>query len=563
MKFGILIAMLVLMGMAFATSGDCTKFGYNNTTTACIGGTSGNGTFNGNVSAVTFYGNLAYSYITGAPAFIYNVTKGFGFNNTGVITSNSTLNINTSVIQHRFGASCTTGIGYVDEDGTVHCSVSQTVGFYNSSQSDARYPQNGSSVNFTTIYGSNITAANSNANVNASYVQNAPWASPGTATCTGTSVAQNVTTTTTGTTSQCVTPLVYNNGTVTNITAGTGLTGGAITGSGTIALNTTYTNGLYTNITAGTATCSGVTVAQNYTITAGSAPTSQCLTIPVYNNGTVTSVTCGTGLTGGAITGSGTCALNTTYTGGLYTNITAGSCSANQYMTAIAAGTAPTCTALPVYNNGSVTGVTAGDTTITIGGTAAAPTVAANLTTLNTKYTNITAGSCSAGNYMSTIAAGSAPSCTALPVYNNGTVTSVTCNGGLTGGAITGSGTCALNTTGVSAGTYGGAAQSATIVIDTNGRITSATNTSISVTTPYQSSAAGWTNTSTLTSTTMNVSSSQGFIINTTDAIPTCAAALRGQLWVVQGAGGATDLLKACLKNSSNSYNWVLVSRGD
>ena len=188
------------------------------------------------------------------------------------------------------------------------------------------------------LNGFNMTATYSNAKVNASYVENAPWASPGTATCTGVTVAQNMTTTTTGTTSQCITPP---QGTVTSLTCGYGMNTSTITTSGTCNANDsvlqnripstcTYgiagvaQNGTATcaaqqgtgNGTAatGTATCAGVTVAQNVTTTT-TGTTSQCITPP---QGTVTSVTCNGGLTGGAITGSGTCALNTTGTAGTY-----------------------------------------------------------------------------------------------------------------------------------------------------------------------------------------------------------------------------------------------------
>lgn len=160
----------------------------------------------------------------------------------------------------------------------------------------------------------------------------------GTATCSGVTVAQNMTTTTTGTTSQCITPP---QGTVTSLTCGYGMNTSTITTSGTCNANDsvlqnripstcTYgiagvaQNGTATcaaqqgtgNGTAatGTATCAGVTVAQNVTTTT-TGTTSQCITPP---QGTVTSVTCNGGLTGGAITGSGTCALNTTGTAGTY-----------------------------------------------------------------------------------------------------------------------------------------------------------------------------------------------------------------------------------------------------
>lgn len=62
----------------------------------------------------------------------------------------------------------------------------------------------------------------------------------------------------------------------------------------------------------------------------------------------------------------------------------------------------------------------------------------------------------------------------------SGTVTSVNTGTGLTGGPITTSGTISLANTAVTAGTYGGAAAVPQIVIDAQGRITSASNVAIS-----------------------------------------------------------------------------------
>ena len=157
------------------------------------------------------------------------------------------------------------------------------------------------------VVATNVTAQNFLGNLNASYVQNAPWASPGTATCSGVTVAQNVTTTTSGTTSQCITPP---QGTVTSVIGGSGLTGGTITVSGTLAINDSYIIALLDNATIarnGTATCTGTDAAQNVT-TSASGVTSQCIPVP---QGTVTSVGTDGTMTGGTITGSGTLGVNT------------------------------------------------------------------------------------------------------------------------------------------------------------------------------------------------------------------------------------------------------------
>jgi len=63
----------------------------------------------------------------------------------------------------------------------------------------------------------------------------------------------------------------------------------------------------------------------------------------------------------------------------------------------------------------------------------------------------------------------------------SGTVTQVNTGTGLTGGPITTSGTIALANTAVTAGTYGTATQVSQVVIDAQGRITSASNVAIAI----------------------------------------------------------------------------------
>jgi len=98
------------------------------------------------------------------------------------------------------------------------------------------------------------------------------------------------------------------NGTVTSVGTGTGLTGGPITTTGNISLaNTTVVAGTY----------GGSTNAASIVLNAqGQATSASNVAIP---QGTITSITAGTGLSGGTITSSGTIALaNTAVTAATY-----------------------------------------------------------------------------------------------------------------------------------------------------------------------------------------------------------------------------------------------------
>lgn len=135
-------------------------------------------------------------------------------------------------------------------------------------------------------------------------------------------------------------------GSVTSIAAGAGLTGGVITGSGTLAVDTTLIQ----------SRVSGNCVAGQYVRQVNADGTVVCGT-DANSGGTVTSVGSGAGLTGGPISGSGTIAIANGGVGLAQINVAqvqarvSGSCPLGSYLRGINADGSVICVDVPGANS--------------------------------------------------------------------------------------------------------------------------------------------------------------------------------------------------------------------
>jgi hypothetical protein len=207
----------------------------------------------------------------------------------------------------------------------------------------------------------------------------------------------------------------------------------------------------------------------------------------------VSNVATGTGLTGGPITTTGTISLaNTAVTAGVYgdaatvpqVTINAQGQATNVTNVAISISVANVANAVPDTRE-----ITAG-TGLTGGGN-----LSANVTIsmANTSVTPATYGGGSNAAEITVDAQGriTAAANVAIP---QGTVTNVATGTGLTGGPITSNGTISLANTAVTPGVYGSGAVVPQITIDAQGRITSASNVTLTGATTVVTNVATVTN---------------------------------------------------------------------
>lgn len=308
-------------------------------------------------------------------------------------------------------------------------------------------------------------------------------------------------------------------GTVTNVIAGTGLSGGSITSTGTIAIANT-------GVTAGTYTVPSITVNARGQITAasnGSAAAAAGLTTQVqYNNaGTMAGSTKFTWNESTTTLTLGTSSIDAVISSGKSISIAPVSTSStNAGITTISAGSTSAVLGIGGSLNltaGSAVSGTGGSVNITaggLGGTAAGNikinTASGNFEVwngINRKFTILDTGAWTFGNSLTNYGTvgqtlksngpgqyptWSNPVMAGVSSFNGRigdialtlgdvtsvigytplqtAVTSVTAGTGLTGGVITGTGTLGLATTTVAAGSY----TTPNITVDAYGRITSA-----------------------------------------------------------------------------------------
>lgn len=212
--------------------------------------------------------------------------------------------------------------------------------------------------------------------------------------------------------------------TVTSVTAGMGLTGGTITTSGTLAIDTSVVQARVT----------GACVAGQFVTGVGADGSVTCVS-QMNPGGDITAVTAGVGLTGGAVSGDATLSVDSTV---FQARIT-GACSAGQYVIGVGQDGSVVC-ANDANSGGDVTAVSAGPG-LTGGAASGEAVLAVDTTAIQTRIT----GSCAVGQYITSIAVSGAVTC-ASDLNSGGDITGVSAGMGLTGGAASGDANLAVDT---------------------------------------------------------------------------------------------------------------------
>lgn len=232
-------------------------------------------------------------------------------------------------------------------------------------------------------------------------------------------------------------------GTVTNVSTGTGLTGGPITTTGTISLaNTAVTAGLYGSGTSAPV----ITVDQQGRIT--NASSANITPAGIGAAALSTTITAGAGLTGGGdLTANRTISLAPVLNNLLLANVSGGSA-------------APFGTTVSALLDSAISN--------TQGSFLYRDAAEWNVLLPGSSGQVLTTGGAATNPYWTTVS-------------GSGTVTNINTGTGLTGGPITTSGTISLANTTVSFGSYGSASFVPTFTVNAQGQLTAASNTSIAI----------------------------------------------------------------------------------